>query len=54
MTVNSKNGRKRLFSWKPKLQYHLSQWGECIYVPNQEMKGDCYLNPYLSQLANEL
>ena len=29
---NSKNGRKSCFpTLKPKLQYHLSQRGECVY-----------------------
>ena len=31
MNFNSKNGRKRCFLMKPKHQYHLSQWGECVY-----------------------
>ena len=28
---NSKNGWKRCFLLQPKPQYHLSQWGECVY-----------------------
>ena len=28
---NSKNGRKVIFPLKPKHQYHLSQWVECVY-----------------------
>ena len=28
---NSKNDRKRVFLMKPKHQYHLSKWGECVY-----------------------
>ena len=30
MNINSKNCRKRSFSYKPKHQYRLPQWGECV------------------------
>ena len=29
--INSKNGGRRSFPMKPKHQYYLSKWGECVY-----------------------
>ena len=37
---------------KPKHQYHLSQWGECVCDSNHEKKGDYYVNVCLSQLED--
>ena len=35
--------KKDVFLMKPKPQYHLSQWGECIWVPNHEKKKEIIL-----------
>ena len=42
-----------VFPLRPKLQYHLSQWGECVMVPNHERKADYYVNSGLSKSTNE-
>ena len=46
--------RQQVFLMKPKWQYHLSQWGECDYGAQSWKKGDCYVNPCLSQFKDEL
>ena len=33
MNFNSKNGRKKAYLMKPKHQYHIPQWEECVYGP---------------------
>ena len=37
-----------VFLMKSKRQYQLSQWGECVYDANHEIKGDYDMNPCLS------
>ena len=31
MNLNSKNGKREVFLMKPKHQYGVSQYGECVY-----------------------
>ena len=48
-TLILKMVERDVFLMKPKLQYHLSQRGECVSVPNHEKKRDYYVNLWLSQ-----
>ena len=45
---------REAFLMKPKHQCYLSQLGEWVYDAQSWKKGDYYVNPYLSQLWNEL
>ena len=55
MNFNSKNGRKGSFSYETKASISfMSIKRMCFMVPNQENKGDYYVNPCLPQLKKEL
>ena len=45
---------REVFLLKPEHQYHLYQRRECLIGPNDEKKGDYYLNPCLTQFKDEL
>ena len=44
----------KIFHIKQKHQYHLSKEENVFIVPNHENKIDCYVNPYSSQMKDEL
>ena len=52
-TLILKNGGKWGLSYETKALIHLSQWGECVYGPSDEKKGDFYMNLCLSQLTEK-
>ena len=43
-----------VFLMKPKRQYHLSQWGECVHGAQSWKEWGYYVDPYLSQLKYEV
>ena len=43
-----------VFLMKPKHQYHLSLWGECVYSAQSWKNGNYYVNPCLSKSIVEL
>ena len=52
-TLIEKMVERDAFLTKPKHEYHLSKWGERIYMPNREKKGDYYVKTRLSKSADE-
>ena len=54
-TLFLKMVEREVFSLKPKHQCRLPQWEECVYgAQSWKKKEDCYVNPCLSQLKDEL
>ena len=53
MNFNSKNGRKRIFSMKSNINIIYPKEVNVFMVPNDENKGDYYVNLCLSQLIEE-
>ena len=54
INFNSKNGGKKSFCYETDVPISLTQWGECVFVPNHENKGDYYVYSFLPQLIDEL
>ena len=54
MNFNSKNGRKRSFSYETKASVHLSQWVEWIWSAQSLKKGGYYVYSCLSKLERKL
>ena len=51
--INSKNGRKRCFSYETSFNTTYANGENMFMVPNLEKSGDYYVHPYLSKSLNE-